>query len=89
MGKEGKGEGRPASGDRSGRREERARETDGDRGRKREMGSGQGPFKRESSECAQEGLLVAAAKDIYPSSGQYRCLNLTSGPCQPLRLVLT
>lgn len=56
MGKEGKGEGRLASGDRRGQREERARETDGDRGRKREMGSGQGPFKREHSECAQEGL---------------------------------
>lgn len=34
--------------------------------RKKEMGVGQDPFKRELSDHAQEVLLVATTEDIYP-----------------------
>lgn len=37
---------------------------DGERKEQREMGGGQGRFRREHSECPQEVLLVAAAQDI-------------------------
>ena len=46
------------------RENQRPGETDREGQRKRKMGSGKDPFKREHSECAQEMLLVAAAEDI-------------------------
>ena len=51
------------SGDRRGRREEE-RQTDRQTENGREMGDGQGPFKSEHSECAQEELFVATAEDV-------------------------
>lgn len=59
MGKGGRGEWRLASGDRSGRREERRGERDRD-------GRWVGPLKRECSYCAQAVLLVATAEDTHP-----------------------
>lgn len=54
-------------GTRGKRGKEARRETetgrDGERKEQIEMGGGQGPFRREHSECVQEVLLVAAAQD--------------------------
>ena len=47
-------------------REKRERETGRHREKDREIGGGHGPFEREYSECAQEALLVATAKDLHP-----------------------
>lgn len=53
---------RPVPGDRSGKRWKGKRE--GGRERKeKDMGGGQGPIKRDRSECTQEVLPVAAAED--------------------------
>lgn len=43
---------------------EKQAENQRERERERGMGGGQGPFKREYSECVQEVSLVAIAEDV-------------------------
>lgn len=44
--------------------EEKKRETDRQTENGRAMGDGQGPFRSEYSECAQEALLAAITEDV-------------------------
>ncbi|MGE9574796.1 hypothetical protein ACQP3C_27555, partial [Escherichia coli] len=69
-------------GDRSSRSEWRGRARGGrgketeERERGRNMGGGQGPFKRDSSECAQVELFVAAAEDISHQNPKDRSVQI-------------
>lgn len=55
---------------RTGVTEDKRRERERDRQRQRQkegkMGGGQGPYKRELSECAQVVFFAATAKGVYP-----------------------
>lgn len=81
--KRGKSKGRLATGDRSSRTEGRGRERGqegGDRDRQRaerELGGGQGAFKREHIECTQEVLLVPAAEDTSYQNPKVRAVHMS------------
>lgn len=84
MGKGGRVEGRPASGDRSSKRGGQ-RETEREKERSRQMGreakkeTGRwevaDPLKRERSDCAQVAFKCLQLRVYTSRSGQYRCFN--------------